>query len=122
MQASRFERPDSILEVTLQGHTYCTDLANDSVSMLFQTIQQTLKEAESSLQHATDEQEAVMKVKEVYEQMIDTFLQCEASKEIFAEEDSISFHEDVFQYLTREYQDYRRRKARMYSSERLHQK
>ena len=119
MVAKKFERCDSVITIEIDNKEYICDLSKDEVAVLFYDLANVLKRVEESMK---DEESDIQKVKEVYCDVIDTFMYPNASKEIFVEDDSLSFHEDVFQYLLNEYKEYRERKAMKYSKARLYQK
>ena len=120
MVAKKFERCDSVIELEINYQKFVCDLAKDEVVTMFYEMRTTLVEIEKLLQEKG--QEALEQVKELYESMIDTFLYKGASKDIFKDNYSLGFHEDVFQYLMNEYREYRERKSLKYSVTRLRQK
>ena len=119
MLAKKFERCESVMTIEIDDKSYVCDLSKDEVAILFYDLPKILNDAEVAMKKDTTD---MHEVKDIYKDVIDTFLYAGASKEIFIEDDSLSFHEDVFQYLLNEYKEYRERKTMKYSKARLLQR
>lgn len=106
--ANKFVRRNTKVELDIEGNLFTVDFGRDGIPRIVADLHEGVKAIESQLQGVTDpvkqEEMGLEKTKALFRKAINALLEDDtASDRIFKNDDSSSFHGDVYTFLVEEY-------------------
>lgn len=118
--ASKFEKRNTIVELEIEVNTWTVDMAEDRVGLALTTATMEIGAIQKAAgMTAKDAEKSMEKMKVAYEKGINAILDDpEASKKIFVEDSSVSYHDDIFLFIQSEFERVANEKLSKYSAAR----
>lgn len=118
MAISKFEKRDTTAVMEIGAKRYAVDMAKDCVGLAIGRIGVTLEEIRASAEKRSAE-ESMAQMKQAYKEAINEILgDKNAAAEIFVEDDSLSFHDDILLFIQDEFNKVAEQKLTKYSPNR----